>query len=120
MRPDERERQAHVMGGGTVVANRTPTSDGRVDGALIDWAKSEGCYQYVGRQPGNPWGNPFVVGRSGDRETCIAKYTAKLMANPELLARVPELRGKVLGCSCYPEPCHGDVLAELADREAVA
>ena len=28
-----------------------------------------------------------------------------------------ELKGKRLGCFCHPQPCHGDVLAELADRE---
>lgn len=37
------------------------------------------------------------------------------MADPELLALVPELRGRALACWCAPEPCHGDVLAELAD-----
>jgi hypothetical protein len=27
-----------------------------------------------------------------------------------------ELKGKVLGCWCKPDACHGDVLAELADE----
>ena len=31
------------------------------------------------------------------------------------MAQLPELKGKVLGCWCAPEGCHGDVLAELAD-----
>lgn len=26
-----------------------------------------------------------------------------------------ELKGKVLGCWCAPNSCHGDVLTELAD-----
>jgi hypothetical protein len=35
----------------------------------------------------------------------------------KLLARLPELRGKDLACWCKPgEPCHADVLLELANR----
>jgi hypothetical protein len=33
--------------------------------------------------------------------------------HPELLAAIPELKGKILCCWCKPEPCHGDVLVEL-------
>ena len=31
------------------------------------------------------------------------------------LARIQELEGKVLGCWCKPQDCHGDVLVELID-----
>lgn len=68
---------------------------------------------YIGR-PG-PWGNPFVIGRDGDRAEVIRKYEAWLLRQPQLLARLGELRGKVLGCYCAPLACHGDVLARLAD-----
>ncbi len=61
------------------------------------------------------WGNPFVIGRDGDRAEVIAKYREWIAEQPELLAALPELRGKRLGCWCAPEPCHGDVLADLAD-----
>lgn len=38
-----------------------------------------------------------------------------------LLARLPELRGKDLGCWCALDaPCHADVLLELANREESA
>jgi hypothetical protein len=74
---------------------------------------------YIGRpcrgRPGSVWANPFKVGRDGTRAEVIAKYRAMLLGRPDLLARLPELRGKVLGCWCKPEACHGDVLAELAD-----
>jgi hypothetical protein len=30
---------------------------------------------------------------------------------PSLLAKLDTLRGKVLGCWCSPEACHGDILA---------
>jgi hypothetical protein len=45
----------------------------------------------------------------------MVKYRAWLMGNPELLMRLPELKGKVLGCWCAPEACHGDILSELAN-----
>jgi hypothetical protein len=59
----------------------------------------------------------FVIGRDGDRTEVIRKYEQWLMEQPQLLARLGELRGKVLGCWCSPLPCHGDVLARLADKE---
>lgn len=62
------------------------------------------------------WGNPFVIGAHGSRATVIAKYRAWLLQQPQLLASLHELRGKVLGCYCAPLPCHGDVLVELADK----
>jgi hypothetical protein len=69
---------------------------------------------YIGR-PGK-WGNPFVVGKDGTRSEVIAKYQEWLLNQPYLIAALPELRGKVLGCWCHPLPCHGDVLAELANK----
>jgi hypothetical protein len=69
---------------------------------------------YIGRP--SKWGNPFVVGRDGDRETVIEKYRTWIMGQDELLAELHELRGKRLGCWCAPQACHGDVLAELANR----
>lgn len=68
---------------------------------------------YIGR-PGI-WGNPYEIGKDGTREEVIAKYEAHLLSSPELMARLPELRGKVLGCWCAPQACHGDVLAKYAD-----
>ena len=69
---------------------------------------------YVGRP--SKWGNPFVIGRDGTRDQVIAKYRAWLMSQPALLAELHELRGQNLVCWCAPQRCHGDVLAELANR----
>jgi hypothetical protein len=66
---------------------------------------------YIGR-PG-PFGNPFVIGRDGNRQEVIRKYREWIVNQPDLMDRIEELRGKVLGCWCSPEPCHGDVLVEL-------
>lgn len=43
------------------------------------------------------WGNPFLIGRDGDRHTVIGKYRAYLMSNKDLLSEIHTLRGKVLG-----------------------
>ena len=69
---------------------------------------------YIGR--GTPWGNPFEVNKHGTREEVIEMYREWLAGQWDLLDRLDELQGKVLGCSCKPKACHGDILAELADR----
>ena len=62
------------------------------------------------------WGNPFKIGQDGTRDEVIDLYRQYLLGRPDLLAAIPtELKGKVLGCWCKPERCHGDVLAEIAD-----
>jgi len=68
---------------------------------------------YIGRP--SKWGNPFVVGRDGTREQCVAKYREWVVNQPHLMAEIPKLRGKRLGCYCVPKKCHGDILAALAD-----
>ena len=37
-----------------------------------------------------------------------------------LRAKVSELRGRRLGCWCLPEPCHAQILAELAEAKRLA
>jgi len=69
---------------------------------------------YVGRP--SKWGNPFVIGRDGTRLEVIAKYRAWIAQQPALLAALGELRGKDLVCWCAPDPCHAEVLIELANR----
>ena len=67
---------------------------------------------YIGRP--SPWGNPFVIGRDGTRAEVVAKYRDWILSQPELLAQLPTLRGRTLGCWCAPQACHGDVLVELS------
>jgi len=66
---------------------------------------------YIGRP--SKWGNPFRIGPDGTRDQVIAKY--KRYASRFTEADLKELKGKRLGCFCHPLPCHGDVLAELAN-----
>lgn len=83
--------------------------------AWLDAAPGKHVYigrpvKYVEGTHNGPWGNPFSVERYG-RAACIAEYEAHLRRTPALLAKLPQLRGCVLGCWCKPETCHGDVLA---------
>ena len=55
-------------------------------------------------------GTPFKIGKHGDRSEVIDAYRDHLEHSPGLKLRLPQLRGKVLGCWCHPEPCHGDLL----------
>ncbi|CAF3631812.1 unnamed protein product [Rotaria socialis] len=71
---------------------------------------------YIGRP--SDWGNPFVIGKDGDRADVIRKYRQWIMRQPDLLVRAKkELRGQRIACWCKPEACHGDVLAEIADAD---
>lgn len=74
---------------------------------------------YIGR--GSIWGNPYTHLAEGttakfvveSREVAIAKYREYILDNKELFNRIPELKGKILGCHCKPSACHGDVLKAL-------
>ena len=80
---------------------------------------------YIGRAvpafglAASKWGNPFVLKNDSDAERVrvLALYRAWIVEQPELMAALGELHGKQLGCWCAPLSCHGDVLAELADRD---
>lgn len=69
--------------------------------------------EYIGR--GSKWGNRFIIGRDGDRETVIARYERWLADQHDLLRALDELRGRDLVCFCAPKPCHGDLLHRLAN-----
>ena len=115
MKPSSQvERQRIVKAGGTVLANVRKGHDEE----LVAWAKGTGHFVYIGdREPHtgwqrSDWYNPSKVGKHG-RTNAVALYRAYILEQLDLLARLPELRGKVLGCWCYPELCHGSVLIEL-------
>jgi hypothetical protein len=68
-------------------------------------------------RPGR-WGNPFHVRAGITREEAIKSYRKWLLSRSDLIAAARrELRGKVLGCCCKPLACHGDVIAEIVDKE---
>lgn len=92
------------------------------------------CDVYIGRRRGTEehFGNPFS--HKGDtlaqivlpnRGAAIQAYrdwlagTAWQDVEPKrrlwVIAHIPELVGKSLGCWCTPLPCHGEILSELAE-----
>jgi len=81
---------------------------------------------YIGR--GSKWGNPFTHIKDRktkaefiveSREESIEKYRQWILSQPNLLNDIHELKGKTLGCFCKPKSCHGDVLAELANKGVI-
>ena len=82
--------------------------------------KKEEFDVYIGR--GSVWGNPYSHREGtlaehivGSRSEAIQKYEEYLLSNEDLMRRLPELKGKVLGCWCKPKSCHGDVLLKYAN-----
>ena len=74
-------------------------------------ARREDCDILIARP--SKWGNPFQIGRDGNREQVIRMYAVHIRRRPDLLAALTELAGKRLGCYCKPDACHGDVLVKL-------
>lgn len=85
---------------------------------------------YIGRGRGGlGWGNPFshkegtlAQFKVATRDEAIESYQRWLLEQPELLAKIPTLKDKVLACWCRPSRgfqnkvlCHGQILAALAD-----
>lgn len=95
----------------TVVVNRRFTNDYDI---------------YIGRP--SKWGNPFShihVGtlaqyRVATRQDAIEAYAQWIRTQPHLLAALPELKNKRLGCWCAPKPCHGYVLVNLVEELVTA
>jgi hypothetical protein len=106
--------------------NRKLVNIHKINGARPDYDV------YIGRQ--NPWqgfsnsifSNPFKIGVDGNREEVIRCYRRWLEGKQfhgfrqdkrvAILRELPTLRGKVLGCWCFPDPCHGDVLVALLEK----
>jgi len=92
----------------------------------------DGAYDiYIGRIRGSNthYGNPFIIGRDGSRETVITKCrnwlagVAYAHIQPKrrkwILENLYALKGKRLGCpgNCKPGDCHGDIYVELLKKE---
>lgn len=84
---------------------------------MIVHCKKEKYDVYIGRP--SKWGNPFEIGKDGTREEVILKYKLWLNTRPELLISLKELKGKTLGCWCYPKSCHGEILEELSNSKYI-
>jgi hypothetical protein len=77
---------------------------------------------YIG--PTSEWENPFSYIR-GEGKIHVAtpaeafeRFREWFLSQPDLVERARrELKGKALGCWCWPFPCHGDIIAEIIDPE---
>lgn len=85
------------------------------------------CDVYIGRSKDRRkgrWGNPYshqegtlAKFKVATREEAIRKYGEWIVTQPHLMAALPELAGKRLGCFCVPHlACHGEVLVELVSK----
>lgn len=69
---------------------------------------------FIGRP--SKWGNPFKIGEGKyTREQALEKFDEWIVGQADLLDDIEELRGKILGCYCKPERCHGDTLLQIAN-----
>ncbi len=86
--------------------------------------KSGGNGVYIGRP--SVLGNPFVIGKDGERAEVIEKYLGWLRAEwkkngavkAELvrLAAVAKQGNLELTCWCAPAACHGDVIKNAIEK----
>lgn len=60
---------------------------------------------------GGPWGNPFVIGKDGNRDDVCNKFEREML--PKL--DVALLRGRDLLCFCKPARCHCDSILRKAN-----
>jgi hypothetical protein len=78
-----------------------------------DWGKS-GDFK-IDRT--TKWGNPYLIGKDGDRDDVCNKYAIYIrnqLQNGNL--NIKELQNaKRLGCWCKPLRCHGDELKKIIE-----
>lgn len=108
---DQLERIAKLENGETVILNMNR------DHHLLKYATDNGLYIRCDRF--SDWGNPFIMGVDGDRdEVCNLFDENYLPFKRGLLAKIGDLKGKALGCHCYPERCHCETLKAYANGAA--
>jgi hypothetical protein len=109
---EERGLLERLRGGETVVLNLH--ADGHPN--LTAWAKDTDRFVRIDRA--SEWGNPFELGKDGDREAVVRNYKDHYLPHkPSLLAKLPSLKGKALGCWCAPQRCHGNILVKAVHSE---
>jgi len=109
---DQSERKKLAEEGFCVVANMKD----KTDTALIAWAEANDRFVSIDRT--TDWGNHFVMPKDGTREEVVENFQKHYLPyKPSLLGALSALRGKVLGCWCHPEKCHGHIIAEMVNGE---
>lgn len=67
-----------------------------------------------------PFGNPFDHNKLGiTREESVKQYHdyfhKRILTDDKFRDKIHSLKGKVLGCWCVPELCHGMVIIEYLE-----
>jgi hypothetical protein len=80
---------------------------------------------YIGRP--SSLGNPFVIGKDGNREEVINKYKAWISGQMKsnnriknalayIVKRVKDGDAISLVCYCAPQLCHGDIIKSIIEQ----
>lgn len=81
--------------------------------------KKEKYDVYIGRP--SIFGNPFSIGKDGNREDVIKKYREyfynRILEDKNFREKIKKLKGKILGCWCKPKDCHGDIIVDFLLKE---
>jgi hypothetical protein len=96
-------------------ARETGVSEDRIQEAVADALAHPGEELALIIAAGRLVTSPGGITLSG--EMVARSGLGRLAMMTELIAALPELRGKRLGCWCAPHPCHGDLLKGLANTE---
>lgn len=86
---------------------------------IVNHKTWRGASVYVGRP--SILGNPFIIGKDGDRTEVIQKFRRWLwheiqrQEGPvyeeiQRLVKLAEMGDLVLSCWCSPQPCHAEII----------
>ena len=85
---------------------------------LLKWAQENGKYARIDRF--TDWGNPFEIGKDGNRDEVCAAYSDHFFPfKKSLHSQLITLKGKVLGCHCHPLKCHGHFIAQQVNEDKI-
>ena len=86
-------------------------SNARVINKRDNWS----CRSFIWVDRQGPWGNPFKIGRDGERSNVLTDFEDAARKNPMFVMELWRLKDQTLACWCDPLPCHGWLLAFLAN-----
>lgn len=106
---DQANRISKLEKGETVILNMN------TDLHLLKYATDKGIYVRCDRF--SEFGNPFILDIDGNRdEVCEYFKNNYLPFKKGIISKIYTLKGKALGCHCYPQKCHCETLKNLADE----
>ncbi len=92
---------------------------------IVNIKSKEKYTLYIGREnkyynlEKSIFSNPYVIGKDGNREEVIEKFRIFAENNKEILDNLHLIDNQILGCYCYPEKCHGEILIELRKKQVM-